>query len=115
MNDICIVNALARGIPISGVFFFLKQDVNFSPCLTLELRYCRSSLQLTFCVSDVKTESAEELGSVKQTYQGWLLLLVHAFISDWYSGFGGCHMAVGQIFVKIKNTQLVKFLFFSCF
>lgn len=72
------------------------------PRLTLELEYCRSCLQLTFCVSDVKTESAEELGSVKQTHQGWLLLLVHAFISDWYSGFGGCHMAVGQIFVKIK-------------
>uniref|UniRef100_K7MQR9 t-SNARE coiled-coil homology domain-containing protein n=1 Tax=Glycine max TaxID=3847 RepID=K7MQR9_SOYBN len=62
-------------------------------------------------VTDSRLRSAEELGSVKQTHQGWLLLLVHAFISHWYSGFGCCHMAAGQIFVKIKIPKLVKFLF----
>lgn len=27
---------------------------------------------------------------------------VHAISSDWYSGFGSCHMASGQIFVDMK-------------
>jgi hypothetical protein len=35
-------------------------------------------------------------------------MLVHAIISDWYSGFGCCHMASGQIFVDMKNTHLEK-------
>ncbi|KAF1894684.1 hypothetical protein Lal_00020976, partial [Lupinus albus] len=48
------------------------------------------------------TSSAEELGSFEQTHQGWLLLLVHAFIRDWYSCFGRGDMAVGQIFIMIK-------------
>jgi len=47
----------------------------------------------------VKTAGAEELSNFKQANQGWLFLPVHAFISDWYSVFGCCHLAIGQIFV----------------
>lgn len=40
-------------------------------------------------------------------------MLVHAIISDWYSGLGCCHMASGQIFVvtKILNLGAVSLLF----
>lgn len=62
----------------------------------------------------MKSEGAEELGSFKQASQGWLLLLVHALIGDWYSGFSSCHLAVGQIFVIMKY-QLAKLLFLFMF
>ncbi|QCE01779.1 syntaxin of plants SYP5 [Vigna unguiculata] len=57
----------------------------------------RLRLNLNICV--VKTAGAEELSNFKQANQGWLFLPVHAFISDWYSVFGCCHLAIGQIFV----------------